>query len=94
MNTPGFASRAPAPKIATAGDDATLLILSIMAASFSGFTGLRRRRTTQMSSRIPPTMSMTATQVFGVDLLWEAAAFPSTKAAATPTASVATRAPR
>jgi hypothetical protein len=39
-------------------------------------------------------MSKIATHVFGVDVLWEAALFPSTKAATMPTASVAPIAPR
>jgi hypothetical protein len=94
INTPGFARTAPAPRIAIAGDAATLPIRWIMLASFSGLVGRRRSRTTQTSSRTPPMTSMTATHVFGVDLLCEAAASPSTNAAATPIARVATSAPR
>src|SRR5690348_1080899 len=39
MNAPGFASAAPAPTIATAGEDATLLIRVTMPSTLAGSSG-------------------------------------------------------
>ena len=93
MKAPGFASTAPAPMTATAGDAATLVIWAVMLFVLAAFGGRRRTTATHTSSSTPATTSKTATQVFGVDEC-DAALSPRTKAAATPTASVAVSAPR
>ena len=93
MKPPGFASAAPAPTMAIAGDDASLPIWSIMLCSFFGSTGLRNSRRTQTSSTMPATTSMIATHVFGLDGVLEAATFPRTNAARIPIETVAVKAP-
>ena len=94
MKPPGFASAAPAPTITIAGDDAILLICPNIASARFGSRGRRTSRSTQISKSAPAKMSKIATHVFGVDVWWEAALFPRTKAATMPTASVAPIAPR
>src|SRR5262249_42038503 len=93
MKPPGLASVAPAAKIATAGDDATLLICSMAAAMRAGLGGWRARFTTNATSTTASTTSMIATHVFGVDVS-EAATSPITKAATTPINNVAVSAPK
>src|SRR5262249_4719667 len=93
MNAPGFASAAPAPTIATAGDEATLLICATMASSFARLRGRRSLAATHAMRSVPATMSKTDTHVFGLDGSDEAATLPSTPAAQIPTASVAVNAP-
>jgi hypothetical protein len=93
MNAPGLASTAPAPMTVTAGDDATRFMRSIIDAVVLGSTGRRMRLPAKRKIATARTTSRTATQVFGVDLDDEAAS-PITKAAATPTAMVAVKAPR
>ena len=93
MKPPGFASAAPAPTIAIHGDEAILLIWSTMLWARFGSRGRRRNRTMKNTRKRAATMSITATQGFGYEVV-EAALLPSTKAARTPTASVAPRAPR
>src|SRR5204863_718735 len=73
MNAPGLARAAPAPMIATAGDEATFCIWSIMLAMRFGFGGLRSLPTTQAIRSTPATTSKTATAVFGVLGVWSAA---------------------
>ena len=92
MKPPGLASIAPAPTIAAAGDDATVLIFAIIPAALSGSAGRRSSRTANTSTSAPATTSTIATHVLGVEL-FDAAASPSTNAATTPTASVAPSAP-
>ncbi len=94
MKAPGFASAAPAPTIAIAGDDATLLICATIASSRFGLRGRRSLAATQASSRAPAAMSTQETHVFGLDGLDDAATSPRRNAAAMPTASVAVSAPR
>ena len=94
MNAPGFARAAPAPTTAMAGDEATLLIWATIDSSRFGSRGRRSRATTQAISSAPATMSTTHTHVFGLDACSDAAASPSTNAAAIPTPSVAVSAPR
>src|SRR4051794_39213150 len=93
MNPPGFASAAPAPTTAIAGDAATRPIWLIAFSVRSGFAGRRRTLITQPARMTAATTSTIATQVFGVDGWSVEAASPSTNAAATPTASVAVSAP-
>src|SRR5271165_1517936 len=93
MKPPGFASAAPAATIAIHGDEAILLIWSIMPWARFGSRGRRRNRTPKTTRTTAATMSITATQGLGYDVA-EAALLPSAKAARTPTASVALRAPR
>src|SRR6185312_7780197 len=93
MNPPGFASSAPAPTIATAGDEASPPIRSIAAFVWAGSGGLRKKRTATTTSTAPNTTSRIATHVFGVDGDEDAAASPRMTAAAIPTASVAVSAP-
>jgi hypothetical protein len=93
MKPPGFASVAPAATIAIHGDEAIVLILSTMLWARFGSRGRRRNRTTANTRRTAAMMSTTATQGLGYDVV-EAALLPSTKAARTPTASVALSAPR
>ncbi len=93
MKPPGFASVAPAATIAIHGDEAILLIWSTMPWARFGSRGRRRNRTLKNTRRRAATMLITATQGLGYDVV-EAALLPSRKAAATPTASVALRAPR
>ena len=94
MNAPGLASAAPAPTTATTGDEATFCICASMLSVRFVFGGRRRTTTTNTSSARASTTSSTATHVFGVLGVLEAAAFPSTKAATTPIPSVAPSAPR
>ncbi len=94
MNAPGLARAAPAPRIATIGDEATFCTCVIMPAVRLGLAGRRSTRTTSTNKPIARTTSRTATQVFGVLGVCEAAAFPSTKAATTPMPIVAPSAPR
>ena len=94
MNAPGLASAAPAPRIATTGDEATFCICAIMLAVRFVFGGRRSTQTTSTSSPSASSTSSTDTHVFGVLGVREAAAFPSTKAATTPIPSVAPSAPR
>jgi hypothetical protein len=93
MKPPGFASVAPAATIAIHGDEAILLIWSTMLWARFGFRGRRRNRTLKNTRRTAAMMSITATQGFGYEVV-EAALLPSTKAARSPIASVALRAPR
>ena len=79
--------------IATAGDEATRLIRSIIDAAVRGSTGQRIRLTAKTKRARARTMSRIATHVFGVDLDDEATS-PITNAAAIPTAMVAPNAPR
>ena len=67
---------------------------AIMLAAFSGSFGRRRTRITQTTRNTAAITSTTATQVFGLDGVSDAATSPIKKAAATPTASVAPSAPR
>ncbi len=76
MNAPGFARDAPAATIAIQGEDATLLILSIVPATRCGSAGRLKSRTTKTSASTPAITSMIATGVLGVFDLGEAAAFP------------------
>lgn len=93
MKPPGFASVAPAATTAIHGDEAILLIWSTMLWARFGSRGRRRNRTMKNTMRRAATMSITATQGLGYDVV-EAALLASTKAARTPTASVTLRAPR
>src|SRR5690349_16456486 len=94
MKPPGLASAAPAPAIAAIGAVARPLILSIIPFIWSGFGGRRDLLTTQARITTAKTTSTTATHVLGEDGVFDAATSPSTKAAATPIASVAVSAPR
>ena len=89
MNAPGFASAAPAPTIATAGEDATFCIWASMLAARLGFGGLRSAWTTNVNRKAPATTSKIATAVVGVLGVRSAAASPSTNAATIPIPSVA-----
>ena len=94
MKPPGFASAAPAPTTAIAGESATRSICAIMLAARFGSRGRRSRRIVHTSSAAPRTTSSMATQVFGLEGCDDAAAFPSTNAASTPIPIVAPNAPR
>src|SRR5947209_1877762 len=95
MNPPGLANVAPAATTAITGEDEILLILLMALAVRSGSRGRRCARTTYTRSKTPMTTSMIATHVGGsLELLDEAAAFPSTNAATTPITSVAATAPK
>src|SRR4051812_14016242 len=93
MNPPAFASIAPAPTIAIAGEEATALIRAIIPADFSGSVGRRTNRATTTSRSAPAITSTTATQVFGADADVAATA-PVAYAGATPMANDELRAPR
>src|SRR6185437_1402502 len=86
MKPPGFASVAPAATIAIHGDEAILLIWSTIFWARFGSRGRRRNRMLKNTRKRARTISITATHGFGYDVV-EAALLPSTKAAATPTAS-------
>ena len=94
MKAPGFASAAPAPRTATAGEDATLPIFWTASEIFFGSAGRRMTRTTQKRRSRPKTTSRIDTHVFGLLGVSDAAASPNTKAAMTPIPSVAVKAPR
>ena len=93
MKAPALASTAPAPTIATAGEEATFSMRPIIAWVVRGSTGRRRRLPAKRKIATAKMMSRTATHVFGVDPGDEAMS-PSTNAATTPTAAVAPNAPR
>src|SRR5271163_5106858 len=65
-----------------------------MLATFLGSRGRRRNRTTKNSTITLETTSTIATHVFGVLGFGDAAPFPITNAAITPTTSVTPNAPR
>src|SRR3954447_26705323 len=94
MNPRGFARAAPAPAIAATEAVASPLIFSIIAVALAGFGGRREITATQPRMAPAATRSTIATQVFGDDGVFEAAASPRTKAATTPIRSVAESAPR
>ena len=93
MNPPGLASVAPAPTMATAGESATRPMRATMPATFSRFGGRRSSHTIQTTNATAATTSKIATQVFGCEGSSDAARPPSAKAATTPTARVAPKAP-
>ena len=92
-NAPGFASTAPAPTTATAGEEATLLMRATMPSTLAGSSGRFLVLATYPSSRAAATTSKIATQVLGEESR-EAAVSPRTNAPAIPTATVAAKAPR
>ena len=94
MKAPGLASAAPAPRIATARDEETFSICAIMPAVRAGLGGRRIVRTTRKSRATAAITSTTATHVFGVLGVCDAATLPMTNAATIPIPSVAPRAPK